>query len=282
MDTTGLHPKEGWLEQSLRAPKPLVTNSDDLTVRKFIRLLQGGGGSSSGHFLLEVKSNIAKFLLDVPDNLPLSSGGEGVATLGQDLHQVVGELTTSQIKTDNSVGESITFVYGDTMRYTITRVHHNTSGTTRGIQREDSLDSNIHGRHVECLEHDLGHLLPVGLGVKGSLSKEDRLFLRSNTELIVECVMPDLLHVIPVGDDAMFHRVLEGQDTPLGLSLITNIGILLTHTHHHTLVTGTANDGGEDSTRSIIPSKSSLAHTRSIVTNKSGYVFVTHDECECP
>jgi len=39
MDTTGLHTKEGRLEQSLRAPEPLVTNGDDLTVRKFIRLL---------------------------------------------------------------------------------------------------------------------------------------------------------------------------------------------------------------------------------------------------
>merc|ERR1712128_385917 len=205
MDTTGLHTKEGRLEQSLRAPEPLVTNGDDLTVRKFIRLLQRGGGSSSGHLLLEVKSNIAEFLLDVTDNLPLSSGGEGVATLSQDLHQVVGELTSSQIKTDNSVGQSITFIYGNTMGYTITRVHYDTSGTTRGVQGEDSLDSDIHGGHVKCLEHDLGHLLPVGLRVKRSLSKEDRLFLRGNTELVIESVVPDLLHVIPVSDDSVFN-----------------------------------------------------------------------------
>merc|ERR1719391_1588605 len=101
MNTTGLHTKEGKLEQSLRAPEPLVTNGDDLAVRKLIGLLQGGGGSSSGHLLLKVKGNIAELLLDVPDNLPLSSGGEGVATLSEDLHQVVGELTSSQIQTDN-------------------------------------------------------------------------------------------------------------------------------------------------------------------------------------
>merc|ERR1712106_737934 len=221
--------------------------------------------------------DIAEFLLDVTDNLPLSSGGEGVATFSEDLHQVVGELTSSQIKTDNNVGESITFIHRDTVRDTITGVHNDTSGTTRGIQGEDSLDSDIHGGHVECLEHDLGHLLSVGLGIERSLSKEDRLFLRGNTELIVEGVVPDLLHVIPVGDDSMLNWVLEGQDTSFGLSLITHIGILLNHTYHHTLVTGTANDGGEDSPRSIIPSKSSLTHTRSIVTDKSGYVFVTHD-----
>merc|ERR1719431_1669940 len=261
MESAGLHTKEGRLEQSLRAPEPLVTNGDDLTVRKLIRLLKRGRGSSSGHLLLEVEGNIAEFLLDIPDNLPLSSGGEGVATLSEDLHEVVGELTTSQIQTDNGVRESITFIDWDSMGDSISRVHHNTSGTTRGVQGEDSLDSHIHGGHVECLKHDLGHLLPVGLGVEWSLSKEDGLFLRGNTEFIVECVVPDLVHVIPVGDNPMFHWVLEGEDTSLGLGLIPHIGILLSHTHHHTLVSGSAHDGGEHSSWSIISSKPSLGHS---------------------
>merc|ERR1719187_3035647 len=115
MNTTGLHSKEGRLEQSLGAPEPLVTNGADLTVRKLIGLLKRGGGSSSGHLLLEVEGNIAEFLLDVPDNLPFSSGGEGVAALSEDLHEVVGELTSSQIKTNNGVGESITFIDWNTM-----------------------------------------------------------------------------------------------------------------------------------------------------------------------
>merc|ERR1719233_1241135 len=195
VDAAGFHSKEGRLEEGLRATKTLITNGDDLTVGKLIRLLKGGGGSSSGHFLLEVKGDIAELLLDVTDNLALSCGGEGVATLGEDLHEVVGELTSSKIKTDNSMGEGITFIDGDTVGDTISRVHDNTSGTARGIEGEDSLDGDIHGGHVEGLEHDLGHLLTVSLGVEGSLSQEDRLFLRSNTELIVEGVVPDLLHV---------------------------------------------------------------------------------------
>merc|ERR1712073_40925 len=130
----------------------------------------------------------------------------------------------------------------NTMGNTISRVHDNTSSTARSIKRKDSLDGNIHGRHVEGLKHDLGHLLTVSLWVKGSLSKENWLFLRGNTELIVEGVMPDLFHVIPVGDDSMLNRVLKGKDTSLGLSLISNIGILLSHTNHHTLVTGTADN----------------------------------------
>merc|ERR1719233_1914973 len=248
VDAAGFHSEEGRLEESLWAAETLIANGDDLAVGKLIRLLKGGGGSSSGHLLLEVESNIAELLLDVTDNLTLSSGGEGVATFGEDLHQVVGELTSSKIKTDNGVGEGITFIDGDTMGDTISRVHDNTSGTARGIEGKDSLDGHVHGGHVEGLEHDLGHLLTVSLGVEGSLSKEDRLFLRGNTELIVEGVVPDLLHVIPVGDDSVLNGILEGKDTSLGLGLISYIGILLSHTNHHSLVARTTNNGGEDST----------------------------------
>merc|ERR1719427_2033195 len=174
------------------------------------------------------------------------------------------------------MGKSITFIDRDSMGDTITRVHDDTSCTARGIQGEDSLDGNIHGGHVEGLKHNLGHLLTVSLGVEGSLGKEDRLLLRGNTEFIVEGVVPDLLHVIPVSDDSMLYGVLEGKDTSLGLGLISYIGILLSHTNHHTLVARTSNNGGEDCTGSIISSKASLAHTRSIVNNKSSNVFVTH------
>merc|ERR1711894_169127 len=276
VDATGFHSKEGRLEESLRAAETLIANGDDLAVGKLVRLLKGGGGSGSGHFLFEVKGDIAELLFDVTDNLTLSSGGERVATLSEDLHQVVGELTSSKIKTDNSMGKGITFIDGDTVGDTISRVHDNTSGTARGIEGEDSLDGNIHGGHVEGLEHDLGHLLTVSLGVEGSFSEQDRLFLRGNTELIVEGVVPDLLHVIPVGDDSVLNGVLEGKDTSLGLGLISNIGILLSHTDHHTLVARTANNGGEDSSGSVISSKSSLAHAGAIVNDKSSNVFVTH------
>merc|ERR1712168_1780190 len=278
VDATGFHSKEGRLEESLRAAETLIANGDDLAIGKLIRLLKGGGSSSGGHLLFKVKGNIAELLLDVTDNLTLSSGGEGVATLSEDLHQVVGELTSSKIKTDNSMGKGITFIDRDTVGDTISRVHDNTSGTARGIEGKDSLDGDIHCGHVEGLEHDLGHLLTVSLGVEGSLSEEDGLFLRGNTELIVEGVVPDLLHVIPVGDDSVLNGVLEGEDTSLGLGLISNIGILLSHTNHHTLVARTSNNGGEDSTGSIISSKASLAHARAIVNNKSSNVFVTHPD----
>ena len=42
------------------------------------------------------------------------------------------------------------------------------------------------------------------------------------------------------------------------------------------MVAGTANNGGKDSPGSVITSKASFAHARSIVNDKSSNVFVTH------
>merc|ERR1712242_406048 len=281
VDSAGLHSEEGRLEEGLGAPEPLVADGDDLAVWKLVGLLEGGGGSSGGHPLLEVQGDVAELLLDVTDNLALGGGGEGVATLGEDLHQVVGELTASQVKTDDGVGESVTLVDGDTVGDTVTGVHDDTGGTAGGVQGEHGLDGDVHGGHVEGLEHDLGHLLPVGLGVEGSLSQEDGLLLGGNTELVVEGVVPDLLHVVPVGDDSVLHGVLQGEDTPLGLGLVSNIGVLLSHTDHDSLVAGATDDGGEDSSGSVISGESSLAHAGAIVNNKSGNILVTHCDVLC-
>merc|ERR1712026_657948 len=276
MDTASLHTKEGWLEEGFGGTEPLVANGDDLTVGKLIGLLKGGGGSSGGHLLLEVKGNIAELFLDITDNLTLSSGGERVTTLSEDLHEVVGELTASQVQTEDGMGKSITFIDGDVVGDTIARVHDHTGGTTGGIKGKDGLDGNIHGGHVEGFEHDLSHLLAVSLGVEGSLSKEDGLLLGCNTEFIVEGVMPDFLHIIPVGDDTVFNGVHQGEDTSLGLSFITDIGILLTHTDHDALMSWASNNGWEDSPGGVITSESSLAHAGAIVNNQSGGIFVTH------
>ena len=51
------------LEESLRAPKSLISNGDNLAIRQLIRLLEGAGASSSLHLLFEIKSNVAQLLL---------------------------------------------------------------------------------------------------------------------------------------------------------------------------------------------------------------------------
>merc|ERR1712137_77848 len=93
-----------------------------------------------------------------------------VTTLGQDLHQVVGQVTSSKIHTDNGVGKGVTLIDRDSVGNTISRIQNTSSGTSRGIQGKNSLNVDIHGRDIESLKHNLGHAHSVGLGVHRSLS----------------------------------------------------------------------------------------------------------------
>ena len=63
---------EGRLEEGLRATETFITNGNDLTVGELVALLQGGGGGSGCHLILEVQSHIAQLLLDVAHDLTLS------------------------------------------------------------------------------------------------------------------------------------------------------------------------------------------------------------------
>ena len=112
-ETDGFHSEEGWLEEGFRATEALVSNGDDLTVRKLVGLFERGGGSGGVHFLFEVQGDIAKLFLDVADNFTLGGGGERVAALSQDLHQVVGEIATSQVETLDGMGKGITWCRND-------------------------------------------------------------------------------------------------------------------------------------------------------------------------
>ena len=76
-------------------------------------------------------------------------------------------------------------------------VQHDPGGAPGGVQGQHGLDGHVHGGHVEGLKHDLGHLLPVGLGVEGRLGQQHRVLLGRHAQLVVEGVVPDLLHVVP-------------------------------------------------------------------------------------
>jgi hypothetical protein len=240
VDTAAFQTQNARLEESLRSTETLVTNGDDLTIGKFIGLLQAGALGGSLNLLLKVESDVAKLLLNVTDNFTLSGSGECVTTLSQDLHQVVRQIATSHVDTGDGVGESETLVDGDNVSDTITRVQDDTGGTTGSVEGENGLDGDVEGGSVEGLEDNLGHLLTVGLGVDGGFGQEDRVLLRSDTELVVECVMPDLLHVIPVCDNTVLDGVSEGEDTTLRLCLITDIRVLLAHTNHDTALESSA------------------------------------------
>ncbi|KYQ57140.1 hypothetical protein ALC60_03946 [Trachymyrmex zeteki] len=167
-------------------------------------------------------------------------------------------------------------LYVVSMRNTIARIQHDTGGTTGRVERQDSLDRHVHGGSVERLEHNLRHLFAISLGIQRCLGKKNRMFFRSYSQFVIERVMPDLLHVVPVGNDTVFDRILECQDTPLGLGLVTDVRVLLSHTNHDTLVPWPADDRRKDGAGSIIPGEASLAHTGSIVDYERCYFLVAH------
>ena len=104
----------------------------------------------------------------------LGGGGEGaLATLSYQITQVTGEVSAGQVQSVDCVGEGIAFIDGDSVGDTVTGVNDDTGGTAGGVQGEHSLVGYVHGGGAEGLEHDLRHLLPVALGVEGSLSQED-------------------------------------------------------------------------------------------------------------
>ena len=102
------------------------------------------------------------------------------------------------------------------------------------------------------------------------------MLLGGNAEFVVEGVVPDLLHVVPVGDDTVLDRIFQGEDTSLALSLVAYVTVLLTHTDHHTLVSGPTYDRWEDGAGSVVSGETGLAHTGSIVDNKGCYFVVAH------
>jgi len=240
VDTLLLHTQERGLEEGFRAPESLISDGDDLTVGKLVLLLEGGVLSGVGHLVVKVEGDIAELLFDVPDDFTLGGGGEAVSSFSEDLHQVVGQVPAGEVEPHDGVGQTVSLIDGDGMGDTVTAVHDDTGGPTRSVQGEDGLDSDVHGWGVEGFEHDLGHLLSVGLGVEGGLGQEDGVLLGSDPELVEEGVVPDLFHIIPRGDDTVLDGVFQGQDTSLGLGFVTDVGVLGAHADHDTLVTGTS------------------------------------------
>ena len=101
--------------------------------------------------------------------------------------------------------ERVSLVDGHSVGDTVTRVHDYASGASRGVEGQHCLDVDIYGGTVERLEHDLRHLLPVGLGVQGGLGQQHWVLLRGHSQLVVESVVPDLLHVVPVTNQTSFN-----------------------------------------------------------------------------
>ena len=150
-------------------------------------------------------------------------------SLEEELSQEGGQVATGDSCLGDGVRDGETLVDGAGLANTITRVEDDTSGTTGGVKGENTLHGNVHGGDIEVLEHNLGHLLSVNLGVVGSLSKEDAVLIWGCSDLVIIGVVPDLLHVVPVLDDTVLNGVRDLK-IPL-LSLITYVLIVALNTN---------------------------------------------------
>merc|ERR1712168_939485 len=84
----------------------------------------------------------SKAFLNVADNLALGTGDQRISSLSHDFHEIIREITSGQVKTQDGVGEGVTFVDGDGVGDAISDIEDETGGTTRGIERKDGLDTD--------------------------------------------------------------------------------------------------------------------------------------------
>ena len=122
-------------------------------------------------------------------------------------------ITTSNINPTNGVWHSETFVNGHGMCDTVTRIKHNTGRAAGRVQTKDRLNTHVHGRHIECLEKNLGCCFTVRTRVQRRLSKQHRMLLGQRLELVIIYMIPNQFHVLPVFNDAMLHRILHPQQS---------------------------------------------------------------------
>lgn len=62
--------------------------------------------------MLQVHDDIAQLLLDVTHSCLLSCGGEAIAILCEDLHEVVCQVLANQVQTQGGMGEGVPFIDG--------------------------------------------------------------------------------------------------------------------------------------------------------------------------
>ena len=172
------------------------------------------------------------------------------------------------------MGNGEALVDGDGVSDTISGVDDETGGTAIGVEGEDGLDGDVETSNLESLEHDLGHLLSVGLGVAGSLGEEETMLAGVDSELVGESVLPDLLHVVPVLDDTGLNGVVKLEDTSHLLGLITDVLGLAFSADKLLIGSGATNDGRELDRGVVVSGETGLEDTGAIVDDDIRSHFV--------
>jgi hypothetical protein len=69
---------------------------------------------------------------------------------------------------------------------TVADIEHNASGTPGAVQRQHGLNTDVEGRDVEHLKHELDHLLAVRLRVERCLSQQKGVLGRANAKRVMD------------------------------------------------------------------------------------------------
>jgi len=85
--------------------------------------------------------------------------------------------------------------------------------------------------------------------------------------------VPHLLHVVPVLNDSVLDGVPEPEHSSLLHGLLSDVDFVLIKSNHNAWDLGSAHNSGEHRPRGIISCKSSLADSRAIIDDHSGYLF---------
>mmetsp|Transcript_99619 Transcript_99619/g.281139 ORF Transcript_99619/g.281139 Transcript_99619/m.281139 type:complete len:327 (+) Transcript_99619:403-1383(+) len=252
---------EARLEQYFRAAEALVAYGDDLTIGQLVILLKRGVRGSKDHLRIKITGDVGERLLDVFHDFPLGGRGKGVSALPKKFHHVVRQVPASKFQATDRVWQRIALVHRHGVRHAVARVEREACAATGSEQREHRLGRYVNGRRVEGFEHDLRQLLTVRLGVQGGLCEQHQMFLGRHSEFVVEGVVPDSLHVVPVRDNAVLDGIVHRQDTPLVLSLVPNVSVLV-HSPH---TPGVSDNGRKNGTRMIVACEACLHHARAAV-----------------
>merc|ERR1712232_840483 len=147
------------LKKHFGASEALRADSHKVSINKLIGLLFLRAFGAKLHLSVEVKGHIGELLFHIAHDLALCRSREGVSTLKQNFHEIVGQIASSKIKTMNGVRKSISLVDWYCMGDAISRIQNNTSCSARRIQRQHGLDGDKHRWRMKSFEHDLGHTL---------------------------------------------------------------------------------------------------------------------------
>ncbi|KAL0616108.1 hypothetical protein AAY473_012954, partial [Plecturocebus cupreus] len=107
----------------------------------------------------------------------LTGSNEGIATLSQDLHEVVSEISASQIQTHDGMGQGIALIDGDIVGDTISRVQHD------AWELWVSADSRI-----EAILTAIGEALNSGRQELPTEKLPFAMYMEKRTELLASCL----------------------------------------------------------------------------------------------